>query len=439
MHIEVAIGLLAVLALVLAHGFFVAGEFALVAVDRAQVEQLAEEGHRRASSTLSAVRSLSFQLSGAQLGITVTSLIVGFIVEPTIGEALLPAVDAAGLPEASAHGAAIAIALALATSLEMVVGELVPKNLAIAAPQTVAFRVATPLRAFNRALRWLILFLNAAANWTVRRLGIEPREELTGVRSLEELQMIVHSSRREGLLPEAEASLLSRSLSFGEKTAADALVPRTSVVALQEQQKLADMARLALESGHSRFPVFAGGLDEILGVAHVKDAYGVPLSERDSTPVTEAMRQAMVVPESRNLGSLLVEMRREGQHLAVVADEYGGTAGIITLEDVLEEIVGEIEDEYDPSQESTQLTAPPPGVYVLSGMLHPDEVREQTGLEMPDGPYETLAGFVLWLFERIPEQGDHTTYDGWELKVVEMDGRRVAQVLLVSPAPGQVA
>jgi CBS domain containing-hemolysin-like protein len=402
-------------------------------VDRAGVEQMADKGDRAARSALSAVKSLSFQLSGAQLGITVTSLVVGFIVEPTIGEALLPGAEALGLPEASARGTSIAIALALATSLEMVVGELVPKNLAIAEPQAVALRVATPLRVFNKALKWLILFLNSAANWTVRRLGIEPREELIGIRSLEELQMLVHSSRVEGLLREEDASLLARSLSFSDKTAADALVPRTSIVALQSHQTLGDMARVALDSGHSRFPVYRSDLDEIVGVAHVKDAYGIPLPERAATPVTKTMRRALVFPESRNLGSLLVEMRRDRQQLALVVDEYGGTAGIITLEDLLEEIVGEIEDEYDPAGDGARSMGPPTGVHVVSGMLHPDEVEEQTGFDMPDGPYETLAGFLLTVFDRIPEQGDHATFGGWEFKVVEMDGLRIAQVLMVAP------
>jgi CBS domain containing-hemolysin-like protein len=415
---------------------FVAGEFGLVSVDRTRVEQLAEGGNRRARGALAALKTLSFQLSGAQLGITVTSLVVGFLVESRLGEALLPFAAILRLPRASAHAVGVAVALALATALEMVVGELVPQNLAIAKPERVALGVAPSLRVFNRALRWLILFLNSSANWTVRRLGIEPREELTRVRSLDEIQMMVRSSRAEGLLGEADASLLARSLSFGDKTAADALVPRTSVIALASDASLGDLARVSLETGHSRFPVYGSDLDEITGVAHVKDAYSVPLRERAFTSVSAALRPAMFVPESRDLGSLLVEMRRGRQHLAIVFDEYGGTAGIITLEDLLEEIVGDIEDEYDRS-EPPRLTSPPSGVYTVPGMLHPDEVAERTGFEMPDGPYETLAGFLLTRFDRIPERGDHTELTGWEFKVTEMDGRRIAEVLMVAPAHAQ--
>jgi CBS domain containing-hemolysin-like protein len=429
--IDAALGLGAVLLLILAHGFFVAGEFSLVAADRSKIEALAAEGSRPARSTLEAVRTLSFQLSGAQLGITVTSLIVGFIAEPTIGDPLEPLVRELGLARGTSHGIAVAAALLIATALEMVVGELVPQNLGIAEPVAVAFRVATPLRLYNRVLRVIIVVLNNAANGTVRLLGIEPREELTAVRSVDELQMLVHSSRAEGLLPEEEFSLLSRSLSFGGKTASDALVPRTSVDAICRDGTLGDLARLAVETGHSRFPVYGADLDDVVGVAHVKNSYGFPFAERASRPVTDAMRDAMVVPESHQLEPLLVEMRRRQQHLAVVLDEYGGTAGLITLEDLLEEIVGDIEDEYDPA--GAQLTAPPSGVHLVSGMLHPDEVFEATGLAIPEGDYETIAGFVLSLLDRIPQLGDHASYDGWELKVVEMDRRRVAQVLLVAP------
>jgi CBS domain containing-hemolysin-like protein len=421
-------------ALIGAHGFFVAGEFALVAVDRTQIQRLAREGDRRARSTLEAVKSLSFQLSGAQLGITLTSLVLGFIVEPTLGEALEPIAAAIGVPEGSAHGAAITAALVLATAAEMVLGELIPKNVAIARPLPVALNLSQPFRLANRSVRRVILWLNGAANWSVRRLGIEPLEELAGVRSLEELQMLVHSSRAGGLLRDQEFSLLERSLRFPNKRASDALIPRTSIRALPDSATLADLGRLALESGHSRFPVFREGLDDIIGIAHVKDSYSVEPARRAATPVTEAMRVAMVVPESRPLEELLIEMRRQRQHLAVVIDEFGGTAGIITLEDLLEEIVGNIEDEYDPS--TPQLTVSPAGIHVVSGMLHPDEVRDVTGLEIPEGQYETLAGFLLALLDRVPEQGDHATYKGWELKVVEMDRRRIAQVLLVAPSHG---
>ena len=429
---------MAVLLLILATGFYVAGEFALLAVDRNRVEQLAREGQRGAGSVLVALRSLSFQLSGAQLGITVTSLLVGFVVEGTVGRALEPLV-AVVLPGASTLEISTAFALLLVTALQMVLSELVPKNLAIARPLGLATSITTPFRLVNGAFRPLIVFLNASANWTVRRFGIEPRDELVGVLSMDELKRLITSSRREGVLPEEEFALLTRSINFGNKTADDALVPRVAIVALHTEDSLTTLARIALETGHSRFPVCGpGGIDDVAGIVLVKDSYRFPPEERGSRQVTEVMTEALFVPESRPLDSLLAEMRRERKHLAVVADEYGGTAGIITLEDLLEEIVGEIDDEHDPDGAPSRLTSPTRGIHVVSGMLHPDEVYEATGFTIPPAEhYETLAGFLLSLFDRIPQQGDHISHAGWELKIVEMDRRRIAQVLIVAPPPAE--
>ena len=431
-------GLLAVLALIVAHGFFVAGEFGIVAVDRSKIEQLAEDGNRSAKSTLEALKTLSFQLSGAQLGITLTSLIVGFIAEPSIGVLIEPVLGSVGLPEESAGPVAIALALGLATATEMVLGELLPKNLAIARPLPTALRVGTPLRLVNAALRPLIVFLNAAANTTVRLFGIEPREELTRVRSLDELEYLIRSSREEGTIDEPDFSLLAKSISLESKTAADALTPRTAIVALPETATLRDLAGTAAESGFSRIPIYRKDLDDIVGIAHIKDTYRYDPDERAGIRVVEIVQDPLVVPESRSLSSLLFEIRATRKHLAIVIDEYGGTAGLITLEDILEELVGEIEDEYDEPLTRDMDDQPVPyGVHVIEGMLRPDEVREAIGFEFPDGDYETLAGFLLSVIERIPKNGDHISYDGWEFKVVEMDGRRIAKILAVSPGEEQ--
>lgn len=417
--------------LILAHGFFVAGEFGVVAADRSHIERLAEEGSKRAKSALRTLRELSFHLSGAQLGITITSLVAGFITRPTLGRLLSGPFEDLGLPAGTADGVAVVVALTLVTALEMVFGELVPKNVAIARPTPTAFAVATPLRIVNGFLRPLIKFLNAAANWTVRRLGIEPQEELTRVRSLDELNYLIHSSRAEGTIEEPEFSLLAKAASLESKTAADALTPRTSIVAIPIDSKLADLTQLAVETGFSRFPVYGKDLDDINGIAHIKDTFRYEPKERPHVPVAEIVTNPLVVPESRDLASLLVELRRSHKHMAVVIDEYGGTAGIITLEDILEELVGDIEDEYD--QAEAIITPSPEGVFILDGMLHPDEVEEATGFVMPEGDFDTLAGFLLSLFDRIPQRGDHVAYNDWEFKVVQMDGRRIAKVLAVAP------
>jgi CBS domain containing-hemolysin-like protein len=434
--IDVALGLLAITVLVILNGLYVAGEFALVAVDRTKIEALSEGGDRKAAGVLAGLRTLSFQLSGAQLGITITSLLVGFILEPTVGEALRPALEAIGLPERTALGVSVALALVLATAAQMIFGELLPKNLAIARPTSVAYWITPFLRFSNAMFKPLILFLNAAANASVRLFGIEPQEELSSARSLEELEVLIQSSRAGGALQESAYSLLTRSISFGEKTAGDALVPRTSMVTLRAEETLVELTEKSLRSGHSRFPIIGDDVDDIIGVVHVKDAIRVSPQNRQSTKVTQIMQDSLVVPESRDLKSLLVEMRRSRRQIAIVVDEYGGVAGLVTIEDIVEEIVGDIEDEHDPTYVSPEPEARRSGMNVVDGILRPDELHEATGLELPEGDFDTFAGFLLTIFDRIPRRGDHCGYDGWEFKVTDMDRNRITKVLVVAP-PGQ--
>jgi CBS domain containing-hemolysin-like protein len=409
----------------------VAIEFALVAIDRQRVQLDAEAGDRRATVTAGALKRLSFYLSGAQLGITVTSLLVGFIAEPTLAAALEPLVGGI-VSEDRALGISIVIALVIATVTQMVVGELIPKTVAIAKPRPVAYLLAGPMVLVSRILGPMITFLNGAANRTVRRLGIEPKEELASVRSLEELELLIKSSGEEGTLAPAAMALLTRTIRFGEKDAADALVPRTSVEAIGVDETVAALAARAVATGKSRFPVVGVDLDDVRGVVHVKDVYGVPYDERFTTPIGAIMASPFVVPETRDLADLLVDLRGQGSHLAVVVDEHGGTAGIITLEDILEEIVGEIDDEHDRRRPRVTgvLRA---GEWLLDASLHHDEVFDACGFTMPEGDYETLAGFVLSELGRIPDVGDGFEHDGWQVEVASMDARRVASVRLRRP------
>ncbi len=408
--------------------FFVAVEFALVAVDRARVDLDAEAGGRRAKATASALRRLSFHLSGAQLGITITSLVIGFIAEPTIGAALEPLVGkVVGASRASA--VAITSALVIATLVSMVVGELVPKSIAIARPRLTAYTLAPLMVLVSRLVGPVISFLNGAANWTVRRLGIEPQEELTSVRSLQELELLIRSSGEEGTLEPEALTLLTRSIRFGEKDAAAALVPRRSVVSVGADETVAGLAAKAVATGHSRFPVVGADLDDVRGVVHAKDVYRIPFAERGSASVERIAGPAFVVPETRDLTHLLADLRQLGTHLAIVVDEHGGTAGIITLEDVLEEIVGEIHDEYDrPTHLLTVVERA--GEWLLDGSLHRDEVFEASSFLMPEGDYDTLAGFVLDKLGHIPEVGEAFDHDGWHVEVTARDQLRVATVCL---------
>jgi CBS domain containing-hemolysin-like protein len=409
-----------------------------VAVDRDRVDLDARAGSRRARATSSALRRLSFNLSGAQLGITVTSLIVGFIAEPTIAHALEPLIETI-VGQKRASGTSIVVALVLATVVTMVIGELVPKSIAIARPRPTAYALSPPMVLITRVLGPLIRFLNGAANWTVRRLGIEPQEELTSVRSLEELELLIRASGEQGTLEPEALTLLTRSIRFGDKDAARALVPRRSVASVQIDDTVSALAARAVATGHSRFPVVGADLDDVRGVVHVKDVYGVPYEDRTERLVESIMAPAFVVPETRDLDDLLADLRRVGSHLAVVVDEHGGTAGIITLEDILEEIVGEIDDEHDrPTPRVTQVQRP--GEWLLAGTLHADEVYDACGFVVPDGDYDTLAGFVLTELGKIPEVGERFEHEGWLLEVAERDGHRVATVRLRrTAAPRDVA
>ncbi|MCC7078374.1 MAG: HlyC/CorC family transporter [Acidimicrobiia bacterium] len=416
--------------LILLTAFFVAGEFALVAVDRTRIEQLRDEGSRRARGVLRALDTLTFQLSGAQFGITVCALLLGVIAEPAVARLLVPVlerIDFLDLGERTIHGIAVALALVIVTILGMVIGELMPKNFAITRPVATALAAGRALRVVNTALKPLIVLFDSAANRTSRVLGFGPHDETRHVRTLEELDLLMRLSAERGVLEDAEYALLHRSIAFAEKAAADALVPRTAISALPRDATIDDLIDLAFETGHSRFPVFAGDLDDVVGIVHVKDAYQVPDAGRARSELDLLMQPAYVIPETLPLRALLVAMRTRRTQMAIVIDEYGGTAGLITLEDILEEIVGEIEDEYD-TAERVVVQDRRRDVWVVDGMLHHDELAEITSFELPEGEWETLAGFLLDLFQRIPGVGDIVEHTGWRFEVVEMEKRRIARV-----------
>ncbi len=405
-----------------------------MAVDRSRVEHLAEEGSRRARTTLAVLRRLSFHLSGAQLGITIVSLVLGFVAEPTVAALIEPVIEPL-VGERAAAGVSVAVALALATVFQMVVGELIPKNVVIARPTRSALWLAAPFRAYAIVFGPVIELSERAANWAVRKLGVEPQEELSAVRSLPELELLFRSSVAEGALEARAGDLLTRSIRFGEKTADDALTPRTALVALETDATLDELVDRSLDTGFSRFVVYGTDLDDVRGVVHVKSVYDIAPEDRGTTEVQAVMTEAFVVPESRSLASLLGELREQGAHLAVVVDEYGGTAGIVTMEDLIEEIVGEIDDEWDPEPEEVSVVQPS-GAFLLSGGLHPDEVLDACGFVVPEGEYETLAGFVLDRLGHLPVPGEWIAESGWELEVVELDRRRIDRIRLVPPEPG---
>ncbi|MFI9246338.1 hemolysin family protein [Streptomyces sp. NPDC053086] len=431
---EVLLLLVAIL-LSLACGAFVAAEFSLTTVERGELERAAERGERGASGALKAVRNLTFQLSGAQLGITVTNLVVGMLAEPSVARLLAGPFQAMGLSRTTASSVALVLGTALSTVFLMVVGELVPKNWAISSPLAVARRVGSAQRWFSAAFRPFITHLNNTANRFVRRLGIEPAEELASARGPQELAALARHSAKEGALEADTAELFVRTLNLADLTAENVMTPRVQVVALDMQATCEDVANATRATGLSRFPVYRGSLDSVVGTAHIKDVLAVPADQRPHRTVAQLMREPLLVPESLTVDRLLDRLSGR-RTMAVVIDEYGGTAGVATLEDIVEEVVGEVRDEHDPHE--TPDLAPAGAdergraLYSADGAARTDQLK-RVGLRVPEGPYETLAGLVATELGRIPAVGDCVEVAGWRLDVVDASGRRAARVLLHAP------
>ncbi|MBC7267570.1 MAG: HlyC/CorC family transporter [Streptomyces sp.] len=431
---EVLLLLVAIL-LSLACGAFVAAEFSLTTVERGDLEQAAQRGERGAAGALKAVRNLTFQLSGAQLGITVTNLVVGMLAEPSIARLIAGPLRGIGVSESAASSIALVLGTALSTVFLMVVGELVPKNWAISAPLAMAKRVGNAQRFFSAAFRPFISHLNNTANHMVRRFGIEPAEELASARGPQELAALARHSAREGALEADTAELFVRTLNLADLTAENVMTPRVQVIALDAQATCEDVANATRATGLSRFPVYRGNLDTVVGTAHIKDVLAVPAERRPRVPVAELMREPLLVPESLTVDRLLDRLSGK-RTMAVVIDEYGGTAGVATLEDIVEEVVGEVRDEHDPHETSDLAAAGTDddghALYSADGAARMDQLA-RVGMRPPEGPYETLAGLVAHRLGRIPAVGDSLAVDGWRLDVVDASGRRAARVLLHAP------
>ncbi|ASU80988.1 HlyC/CorC family transporter [Actinopolyspora erythraea] len=424
------LGLLFVGVLTFGTALAVAAEFSLTTLERSTIDtHVAEVGDRRSRSVRRAHSTLSFQLSGAQVAITLTTLVTGYVAEPLIGDLLRPVISAVGVPMSVAVPAALVLAIFLATTLSMVFGEMVPKNLAIARPLPTARAVSGYHATFSRVFSPLINSMNNSANWVIRKMGVEPQEELRSARSPDELGSIVRSSAEHGTLDEATAALMDRSLRFGERTAQELMTPRVRVESLGAEDSVLELINTARRTGFSRFPVHGGDLDNVHGVVHVKQAFGVPSRERAEKSVGSLTRPVPTVPESLDGDALLERLRGSGLQLALVVDEYGGTAGIVTLEDVVEEIIGDVRDEHD-RREVAAVRRTGGSSWNISGLLRADELEEATGFAMPEGDYETVAGFVLSRLGRIPTAGDRIQQDDWTLTVTGMDRHRIAELRL---------
>lgn len=422
------------LALTVGTGLFVASEFALVNLDRSELEARQARGETRLSLTIAALKITSTHLSSAQLGITLTTLLTGYTMEPAISTLLTPPLLALGLPEAAVAPIAVTVAVTVATLLSMIIGELVPKNFALALPVQTAKLVIPFQTVFTTVFRPAISLLNGSANGILRAMGIEPKEELSGARTAEELSSLVRRSAGAGTLESDTATLLNRTLQFATHTAADVMTPRPQVETVRRNESAQVVVERARTTGYSRFPVIDEDADDVVGLVHVKQAIAVPRERRSEVPVSALQYDIVRVPETMRLDALLEELRGRGYQMAVVVDEYGGTAGIVTLEDLVEELVGEVADEHDRTRAGVVRTL---DSIAFPGSLRPDELLERTSVSVPeDGPYETVAGYVMSELGRLPVVGDEVPIDAGTLRVERLDGRRIDRIRF-TPHPAE--
>jgi CBS domain containing-hemolysin-like protein len=409
--------------LVLGTGMFVAAEFSLVALDRSELERRRNNGERGLGRIIKGLTITSTHLSSAQLGITITTLLTGYTLEPAFSDLLNEPLAALGVPPELRRVITAPLAIIIATFLSMIIGELFPKNWAITEPLRVAKFVMPFQAGFTFVFRPAIVLLNNSANGILRSLGLEPKEELSGARSAEELSALVRHSASAGKLEADTASLLDRTIRFSELSAADAMTPRMRIEGIQKLDSADAVLKLSGKTGFSRFPVIGEDQDDIVGVVHLKQAIAVPRAKRHDVPVAALQEDALRVPETMKLDVLLHELRGSGFQMAVVVDEYGGTAGIVTLEDLVEEIIGEVADEHDRATAGIVM-----GIhsFTFPASLRPDEVSDRTGLIIPeDDAYDTVAGFVMRELGRIPLVGDEVEVLGGSLRVERLDGRRI--------------
>jgi len=416
--------------LTLGTGIFVASEFSMINLERTELEGRADRGEKGLSASIRALKRTSTHLSGAQLGITLTTMLTGFLAEPALATLLEPQLGFLGLSVNGLHDTALVISLVLATIFSTLVGELIPKKLALTLPLQVNKLVVGFQVVFTFIFSWLIWLLNRTGNAIVRSLGIEPKEELSSSRTAEELSSLVKRSASLGALEQRTADLITKTLALSQLVAADVMTPRTKVSSIDASATVQDIIHLSDQTGFSRFPVFDGSSDDVAGIVHVKAAASVPREKRNSVPATALMVEPFRVPETISLEKLMGVLRSKGLQLAIVVDEYGGTAGIVTLEDLVEELVGELGDEHDKAK--VDIRSGKDKSVSFPGMFRPDEALEKLGIVVPeDGSYETVGGYLMSVLGRVAQVGDEVSIEGGKLLVERMDARRVDRIRFI--------
>ncbi|MEV1048247.1 hemolysin family protein [Streptomyces sp. NPDC049916] len=431
--IAALLGLLAVLVLTVGTGYFVAQEFAYVSADRLTLSRQAAAGDKRAARAVKVLERLSFMLSGAQLGITVTGLVVGFLAEPSVSQLLRPALSGTGVPDGVVSGLSVVLSFVVATFIQMVLGELAPKNLALAIPERMAKSLAVSTLIYLRVVGPVIHIFDSAANRLLRRIGIEPVEELHHGATLEELGHLIGESHEQGELPAATAELMDHALEFSERTLGEVMVPRADVVFVRRDAMAAEAVELIARHGHSTYPVLGDHPDDPAGVLGVRELMRLPAADVGRTSVGSLARDPLLLPELLKLPAAVTQMRERDDEFAVVLDEHGGVAGIVTYEDIAEELVGDIADETDTVVE---LAVADGTGWIVDAGRRLDEIEEATGVELPkeSEDYDTLAGLIIDRLGRFPTVGDRLTVSGVRIAVRSLD-RHVAEYVRIEQEP----
>ncbi|MFJ3939591.1 hemolysin family protein [Streptomyces parvus] len=422
-------GLLAVFVLTAGTGYFVAQEFAYVSADRLTLSREAAAGDKRAARAVKVLERLSFMLSGAQLGITVTGLIVGFLAEPSVSTLLRPALSGTGVPDSVVSGISVVLSFVVATVIQMVLGELAPKNLALAVPERMAKSLAASTLIYLKAVGPVIRIFDSAANRLLRRIGIEPVEELHHGATLEELGHLIGESHEQGELPAATAELIDHALEFSERTLGEVMIPRADVAFVRRDAPATEAVELIARHGHSNYPVLGDHPDDPAGVIGVRELMRLPAADVASTTVGSLARRPLLLPELLKLPAAVAQMRERDDEFAVVLDEHGGLAGIVTYEDIAEELVGDIADESDTVVE---LAVADGSGWIVDAGRRLDEIEEATGIELPQesDDYDTLAGLIIDRLGRFPTVGDRLTVSGVRIAVRSLD-RHVAEYVRI--------
>jgi CBS domain containing-hemolysin-like protein len=433
--LRLGFGLVGVLLLVFANGFFVAAEFSLVTVRKTRIDQLIAEGNRRARSVRRATNDPDSYIAATQLGITMASIGLGWIGEPAIANAIMPAF--AFLPSSiaagTAHSIATALAFAFITALHIVLGELAPKTIALQQAEKTALYVAKPTELFMKVVWPFIAMLNAMGRAAVHSLGLKAPSRHSLVHSEEELKMLVTASQEAGVLEETEEQMLHRVFGFADFTAGHVMVPRTEMAALSIDASFPDVLSRISRGSYDWLPVYREDLDDVVGILHVSDLCRALAPSRADFVLQDYVREVLIVPETMKADALLAEMRRRRTHHAVVIDEYGGTAGLVTFEGLMERIVGEVG--LGPDTAGARINTLGDGSALVDGLVLVGDVNEQFGLHIDEGAYNTVGGYVLGRLGRRARVGDAVEVEGRTLRVEALDGLRVARVLITPPRP----